>query len=125
MTTRAHFHLRTEADTETLQSRVIIKVTCSFTSQFQSRYARCIGRRAASVLDWVTTRVARTRALTAGYATMCLLALLPPLWRWIMDPRVEAWRALNRTGPAIRVLLSADGKETGNRRANRRDGGSH
>lgn len=30
--------------------------------------------------------------LPAGYATMVLLALLPPLWFRVMDPRVRAWR---------------------------------
>lgn len=30
--------------------------------------------------------------LPAGYATMVLLALVPPLWRKVMDPRVEAVR---------------------------------
>ena len=29
--------------------------------------------------------------LPAGYATMVLLALAPPLWRRVMDPRVHAW----------------------------------
>ena len=31
--------------------------------------------------------------LPAGYATMVLIALVPPLWRAIMDPRVLALRA--------------------------------
>jgi len=31
--------------------------------------------------------------LPAGYPTMFLLALFPPLWRRVMDPRVEAHRA--------------------------------
>ncbi|MEE2788224.1 MAG: alkane 1-monooxygenase [Myxococcota bacterium] len=31
--------------------------------------------------------------LPAGYTTMLLLALVPPLWRAVMDPRVEAVRA--------------------------------
>lgn len=31
--------------------------------------------------------------LPAGYATMILLALVPPLWRKVMDPKVEAYRA--------------------------------
>ena len=31
--------------------------------------------------------------LPAGYATLVLLALLPPLWRRVMDPRVAAWQA--------------------------------
>jgi alkane 1-monooxygenase len=30
--------------------------------------------------------------LPAGYGTMLLVALIPPLWRRLMDPRVEAWR---------------------------------
>lgn len=33
--------------------------------------------------------------LPAGYATMVLLASVPPLWRRVMDPRVDAWN-LNR-----------------------------
>lgn len=32
--------------------------------------------------------------LPAGYATMVLLALVPPLWRRVMDPRVAAVRAI-------------------------------
>jgi alkane 1-monooxygenase len=31
--------------------------------------------------------------LPAGYGTMFLAALVPPLWRRVMDPRVEHWRA--------------------------------
>lgn len=31
--------------------------------------------------------------LPAGYGAMFLLALVPPLWRRVMDPRVTAWRA--------------------------------
>jgi alkane 1-monooxygenase len=31
--------------------------------------------------------------LPAGYGAMVLLALAPPLWRRVMDPRVDAWRA--------------------------------
>ena len=31
--------------------------------------------------------------LPHGYPLMTLAALVPPLWRRIMDPRVEAWRA--------------------------------
>lgn len=30
--------------------------------------------------------------LPAGYAALVLLALVPPLWRRVMDPRVAAWR---------------------------------
>jgi alkane 1-monooxygenase len=44
--------------------------------------------------------------LPAGYGTMLLVALVPPLWRAVMDPRVDAWRAreagasLGLDGPA-------------------------
>jgi alkane 1-monooxygenase len=31
--------------------------------------------------------------LPAGYAGAILLALVPPLWRRVMDPRVDAWMA--------------------------------
>lgn len=31
--------------------------------------------------------------LPAGYSTMLLVALVPPLWRHVMDARVEGWRA--------------------------------
>ncbi|MFC3147962.1 alkane 1-monooxygenase [Piscinibacterium candidicorallinum] len=34
--------------------------------------------------------------LPAGYATMVVLAAIPPLWRRIMDPRVAAYRAASR-----------------------------
>lgn len=30
--------------------------------------------------------------LPAGYATMMLIALVPPLWRAVMHPRVDAWQ---------------------------------
>jgi alkane 1-monooxygenase len=30
--------------------------------------------------------------LPAGYSAMVLLALTPPLWRRVMDPRVQKWR---------------------------------
>lgn len=32
--------------------------------------------------------------LPAGYATMLLLSLVPPLWFRVMDPRVRSWRSL-------------------------------
>jgi alkane 1-monooxygenase len=32
--------------------------------------------------------------LPTGYGSMVLLALVPPLWRRVMDPRLEAWRAI-------------------------------
>ncbi len=35
--------------------------------------------------------------LPAGYATMVLLALVPPLWLRVMNPKVEAWRARQAT----------------------------
>lgn len=35
----------------------------------------------------------RAPQLPAGYGSMLLLALVPPLWHRVMDPRVEAWRA--------------------------------
>jgi alkane 1-monooxygenase len=31
--------------------------------------------------------------LPAGYSTMLLVALVPPLWRSVMDPRVDGWRS--------------------------------
>ena len=31
--------------------------------------------------------------LPTGYGAMLLLAMLPPLWRRVMDPRLDAWRA--------------------------------
>jgi alkane 1-monooxygenase len=31
--------------------------------------------------------------LPAGYGTMFVAALVPPLWRRVMHPRVAAWRA--------------------------------
>jgi alkane 1-monooxygenase len=37
--------------------------------------------------------------LPAGYPVMILLALVPPLWRRVMDPRVDAARA-QKNAPA-------------------------
>ncbi|HXQ31908.1 MAG TPA: alkane 1-monooxygenase [Steroidobacteraceae bacterium] len=37
--------------------------------------------------------------LPAGYAGMVLLALVPPLWRSVMDPRLAAWQQLHGAGP--------------------------
>jgi alkane 1-monooxygenase len=37
--------------------------------------------------------------LPAGYAGMALLAMVPPLWRRVMDPRVAAHRARSFTSP--------------------------
>lgn len=46
--------------------------------------------------------------LPAGYATMILVALVPPLWRTLMDARVDAWNA--RTGdPAEKSTRFARG----------------
>jgi alkane 1-monooxygenase len=36
---------------------------------------------------------AESPQLPAGYAATFLLAMVPPLWRRVMDPRVAAWRA--------------------------------
>ena len=42
--------------------------------------------------------------LPAGYSMMILLAMIPPLWRTVMDPRVAAWRtAHGSTGAAQRT----------------------
>ena len=38
--------------------------------------------------------------LPSGYAAMTLLALVPPLWRGVMNPRVRAWRARHAPGLA-------------------------
>lgn len=35
--------------------------------------------------------------LPTGYAGMIVLSLVPPLWRRVMDPRVEAWRTHSLT----------------------------
>jgi len=35
--------------------------------------------------------------LPTGYASLVLLALVPPLWRRLMDPRVAAWKAAGGT----------------------------
>ncbi len=37
--------------------------------------------------------------LPAGYGSMFLLALVPPLWRRTMDPRVIAWRIQHASSP--------------------------
>lgn len=42
---------------------------------------------------WKLRHVPDSPQLPAGYATMLLCALVPPLWRRIMDPRVAAWQA--------------------------------
>jgi alkane 1-monooxygenase len=43
---------------------------------------------------WLLRHVPDSPQLPAGYATMCLLALVPPLWRQVMDPRVARWREI-------------------------------
>jgi alkane 1-monooxygenase len=40
----------------------------------------------------VLTHLGEAPQLPAGYGTMLLLALLPPLWHRVMDPRVQSWR---------------------------------
>jgi len=45
--------------------------------------------------------------LPAGYGTMFVVALVPPLWRRVMDPRVEAWRARHSPGDAGKPGLTA------------------
>jgi alkane 1-monooxygenase len=42
--------------------------------------------------------------LPAGYATMILLSLVPPLWRRIMDPRVAEWRDRTRATAQSEVV---------------------
>ncbi|MCC7072888.1 MAG: alkane 1-monooxygenase [Deltaproteobacteria bacterium] len=39
--------------------------------------------------------------LPTGYAGMLLLALVPPLWRRVMDPRVHAWQERQRQLEAV------------------------
>lgn len=41
---------------------------------------------------WLLRHVEDSPQLPAGYATMCLLAIVPPLWRAVMDPKVREWR---------------------------------
>jgi alkane 1-monooxygenase len=40
--------------------------------------------------------------LPAGYPLMILLALVPPLWRRVMDPRVAEWERSLDARPAAR-----------------------
>ncbi len=48
--------------------------------------------------------------LPAGYATMILSALIPPLWRSIMHPRVQAWseRVANDAPPPMNSASVGD-----------------
>lgn len=39
--------------------------------------------------------------LPAGYGTMFVVALVPPVWRRIMDPKVLAWRERHVTRPTV------------------------
>jgi alkane 1-monooxygenase len=39
--------------------------------------------------------------LPARYFAMFMLALIPPLWHRVMDPRVEQWRHAQATSPAV------------------------
>ncbi len=41
---------------------------------------------------WLLHHIDDSPQLPAGYATMALLALVPPLWHRVMDPRAHAWR---------------------------------
>lgn len=45
--------------------------------------------------------------LPAGYATMLLLALFPPVWKKVMDPRVKAWNAIESTIEAPKDLVAS------------------
>lgn len=47
----------------------------------------------------VLDHVAEAPQLPAGYGAMFIAALLPPLWRRLMDPRVAAWRHLSHGAP--------------------------
>jgi alkane 1-monooxygenase len=40
----------------------------------------------------ILDHLATAPQLPCGYGTMFLIALVPPLWRRVMDPRVAAWR---------------------------------
>jgi alkane 1-monooxygenase len=48
---------------------------------------------------WKLQHVADSPQLPAGYATMLLCALVPPLWRRVMDPRVRAWQRHGARAP--------------------------
>jgi alkane 1-monooxygenase len=41
---------------------------------------------------WLLHHIEDSPQLPAGYATMALLALVPPLWHRLMDPKAQAWR---------------------------------
>jgi alkane 1-monooxygenase len=42
--------------------------------------------------------------LPAGYAGMFVLALIPPLWRYVVDPRVHAWRRLAPGNTSVNAI---------------------
>jgi alkane 1-monooxygenase len=44
--------------------------------------------------------------LPAGYAAMLLCALVPPLWRAVMDPRVDAWNGARASASAADTLAA-------------------
>ncbi len=56
---------------------------------------------------WLLRHVPDSPQLPAGYATMALLALVPPLWRRVMDHRVRAWRSRNGVGEAPAASAAA------------------
>ncbi|MCB9646564.1 MAG: alkane 1-monooxygenase [Deltaproteobacteria bacterium] len=45
----------------------------------------------------ILRHMADSPQLPAGYAGMVLLALAPPLWRRVMDPRVDAWNGAQQS----------------------------
>jgi alkane 1-monooxygenase len=45
--------------------------------------------------------------LPTGYAGMALLAMVPPLWRRVMDPRVRAHRARSATAASPPTAASS------------------
>jgi alkane 1-monooxygenase len=49
---------------------------------------------------WKLRHVADSPQMPSGYAAMFVCAFLPPLWRRIMDPRVDAWNG-GRTDEAV------------------------
>jgi alkane 1-monooxygenase len=43
----------------------------------------------------------RAPELPSGYAGAILMALIPPLWRKVMDPRVEIWMRPDSGGDVV------------------------
>jgi alkane 1-monooxygenase len=60
----------------------------TFNLQRHSHHHAQVTRRYEQLLH-----VADAPQLPVGYAGMILVALLPPLWRQVMEPRLAAWRA--------------------------------